>query len=212
VAISLVLADDHPIVLDGLERLVQLHADLRVVARCRNGREAVEAVRRHRPDVLVLDIRMPDLDGLGVLKELRRQDLSTRVVLLTAALEEEEVLDAIRLGVWGVVLKEMAPEVLIACIRKVHGGEQWIESGALRRAVDRLLRREAGVQELSRILTARELEVLRMAGTGLRNREIADRLAITEGTVKIHLHNIYDKLKLDGRLALTLFARDRGLV
>lgn len=209
--VSLVLGDDHPIVLDGLEQLFRLEKEFVVVARCRNGCEVVRAVRERRPDVVVLDIRMPDLDGLGVLRELRREGLSTRVVLLTAALDEDEVLEAIRLGVRGVVLKEMAPQLLLQCIRKVHAGEQWVETRSFTRALDKMLRREAGTQEVAGVLTPREIEVMRLATGGLRNREIAERLTITEGTVKIHLHNVYDKLKVPGRLELTLYARERGL-
>src|SRR5436309_14418294 len=104
-AISLVLADDHPIVLDGLENLFRLEQDFEVVARCPDGEEALRAVRRHKPDVLVLDLRLPGMDGVAVLREIQKEQLPTRVVLLTAALDEDDVLDAIRLGVRGVVLK-----------------------------------------------------------------------------------------------------------
>lgn len=211
-ALSLVLADDHPIILDGLEPLFQREGDLKVVARCHDGHEALRAVRQHRPDVLILDIRMPGLDGLSVLRELRQEGLPTRVVLLTAALDEDEVLEAIRLGVRGVVLKEMAPRLLVQCVRKVAAGEQWIETGSLSRALDTMIRREAGAREVAGVLTPREIEVMRMATGGLRNRDIAERLSITEGTVKIHLHNIYEKLKVSGRLELALYARDKGLV
>jgi DNA-binding NarL/FixJ family response regulator len=128
VPIRLVLADDHPIVLDGLENLFRLESDLRVVARCVNGEECLEAVRRFQPDVLLLDIRMPGKDGLAVLRELRREQQPTQVVLLAAVLEEDEVLEALRLGVRGMVLKELAPQMVVQCVRKVHAGE-WLERG-----------------------------------------------------------------------------------
>ena len=121
-AIRLVLADDHPLVLDGLESLFRLEEDIQAVARCRDGEETLGAVREHRPDILILDIRMPKLDGLDLIRAMRRERLPTRVVILTAALDEEEVLEAIRLGVKGVVLKEMAPRLLVQCVRKVHAG------------------------------------------------------------------------------------------
>ncbi|OGU09817.1 MAG: hypothetical protein A2W29_05520 [Gemmatimonadetes bacterium RBG_16_66_8] len=210
--IRLVLADDHPIVLDGLENLFRLESDFRVVARCVNGEECLEAVRRFQPDVLVLDIRMPGKDGLAVLRELRREQQPTQVVLLAAALEEDEVLEALRLGVRGMVLKELAPKMVVQCVRKVHAGEQWLEKQAVGRALDTLLRREAGEREAATILTPREIEMVGMVARGLRNKEMSDRLAISEGTVKIHLHNIYRKLKVENRVELILYAQSKRLV
>ncbi len=121
------------------------------------------------------------------------------------------MVEAVRLGVKGVVLKEMAPQMLVECVRKVAAGEQWIERRSLTLALDRMLRREAGFREVSAVLTPREIEIVRLAAQGLRNQAIADRLHISEGTVKVHLHIIYDKLGLNGRLALLRYAEDRGL-
>jgi len=210
--VRLVLADDHPIVLDGLEQLFRAQKDFAVVARCQDGAETLRAVRQHRPDVLLLDIRMPAPDGLQVIRELQRDSLPTRIVLLTAALEEDDVLEAVRLGVKGVVLKEMAPQMLVECVRKVAAGEQWIERRSLTMALDKMLRREAGFREVASVLTPREIEIVRLAAGGLRNQAIADQLHISEGTVKVHLHNIYEKLGIDGRVALTLYAREKGLL
>jgi DNA-binding NarL/FixJ family response regulator len=209
---TLVLADDHPIVLDGLEQLFRLEAGLDVVARCRDGEETLQAVRSLAPDVLVLDVRMPGGDGLAVLHRLEEEGLSTRVVLLTAGLEDEQLLEAIRAGARGVVLKDMAPQLLVEAVRTVLGGGQWLEKGLGGRALTRLLQRERGLAEAARHLTPRELEIVRMVASGLRNRAIADRLYITEGTVKVHLHNIYEKLGVDGRVELTLYAQEKGLV
>jgi DNA-binding NarL/FixJ family response regulator len=212
VPVSLVLADDHPIVLDGLERLFGVQEDFVIVARCRDGAETLRAVRQHRPDVLVLDIRMPEPDGLAILRELQGEGLPTRIVLLTAELDEDDVLEAVRLGVRGVVLKEMAPQMLVDCVRKVAAGEQWIERRSLTRALDRMLRREAGLREVTSVLTPREIEIVRLVAEGLRNQAIGERLNISEGTVKVHLHNIYEKLGIDGRVALTHYAREKGLL
>jgi two-component system nitrate/nitrite response regulator NarL len=211
-SIRLVLADDHPIILDGLEALFRAEPGMQVVARCVNGAETLQAVRQHRPDILILDIRMPGMDGLAVLREMKRETLPTRVILLTVALTEEEALEALRLGVRGVVLKEMAPQMLVQCVRKVHAGEHWLERRSAERALEKLLARESGTREVAGVLTPRETEIVRMVAAGLRNKEIADRLSISEGTVKIHLHHIYEKLQLDGRLELALYAQDRGLV
>lgn len=210
--IRLVLADDHPLILDALENLFKLEEDLEVVARCTDGADTVRAVRRLKPDVLILDIRMADKDGLAVARELRAEKLSTRVVLLTAAITEDQLLEAVRLGVQGIVLKEMAPKLLIQCIRKVHAGEQWIERRSARMALEKMLRREAAAHEIASLLTTREVDIVRMVAKGLHNKAIAEKLRISEGTVKVHLHNIYEKLKVDGRMALLRFAQEKGLV
>jgi DNA-binding NarL/FixJ family response regulator len=210
--IRLVLADDHPLILNGLENLFRTERDFEVIARCTNGIETMQAVRKHRPDVLILDIRMPGKDGLDVAREVQKEKLPTRIVLLTAVLDEGELLEGIRLGVQGIVLKEMAPKLLVQCIRKVHAGEQWIELRSPKQALEKMLRREAGGRELAAILTPREIDIVRMVATGLRNKEIADKLHISEGTVKVHLHNIYEKLHVDSRLALLRYAQEKGLV
>jgi len=210
--IRLLLADDHPIVLDGLEQLFRLERDFTVVARCRDGEETLSALRTFQPDVLVLDIRMPHCDGLQVLRTLKEEGLSTRVVLLTAALEEEHLVEALQLGVGGIVLKEMAPRLLVDAVREVHAGGRWIDKGSSNRALERLLRRDEEGQEAAPSLTPRELEIVRMVARGLRNRGIAEQLFISEGTVKIHLHNIYQKLGVNGRLELAVQARSKGLV
>ena len=210
--ITVALADDHPIILDGLEQLFQREEEITVVARCRDGEKTLRAVRQHRPDILILDLRMPVKDGLEVLRELGREKLPTRVVILTAGLDEDDVLEATRLGARGVVLKEMAPQLLVQAVRKVAAGEQWLEKRSFGKALEKMLRREAGARQVAGVLTPREIEIVRMVASGLRNQQIADKLHISEGTVKIHLHNIYEKLEVDGRVALTLYARDKGLI
>ena len=209
--ISVVLADDHPLVLDGMESLFRVERDIVVVSRCRDGAAALRAVREHRPDVLVLDIRMPQGDGLTVLRTMKEEGLDTRVIVFTAAVDEDEVVEAIHLGVRGVVLKEMAPESLVLCVRHVHAGGEWLERRSASRALDLMRKREAGASTIASLLTPRELEVVRLVVQGLRNKEIAKRLSLSEGTVKIHLHNTYDKLKVEGRMALSVYARGRGL-
>lgn len=210
--IRLVLADDHPIVLDGLDQLFRLEPDFTVLARCRDGEETLRALRAHRPDILVLDVRMPRCDGLQVLSALQEEGLPTRVVLLTAALQEDQLVEALRLGVGGVVLKEMAPRLLVDAVREVHSGGRWLDKGSAHRALETLLRRDAEGREAAATLTPREIEIVRMVARGLRNRAIAEQLFITEGTVKIHLHNIYQKLEVSGRLELAVHARAKGLV
>jgi DNA-binding NarL/FixJ family response regulator len=208
----IVIADDHPIVLDGLVQLFTGEKDFDVVARCSTGDEALAALRRVRPDVAILDIRMPGVSGMELLRHVYNEGLPTRVVLLTAEIGDEAVVEAVRLGVAGIVLKEMAPRVLLQSVRAVAAGEKWLDDGAMRRALDKMLRREAGLADAVRVLTPRELEVVKMVATGLRNKQIADRLTITEGTVKIHLHSIYQKLGVSGRVELSIYAREKSLV
>lgn len=207
----LVLADDHPIVLDGLEHLFRTEPGFEVVDKCRDGEAALAAVRHLRPDVLVLDVRMPRRNGLDVLRELAGADLPTRVVLLTAAVDEEELTEAVRLGVGGVVLKEMAPRNLVAAVRRVAEGGEWFDEDVSGRALRRLVDREAGRDEAFGLLTPREVEMVRMVASGLRNRAIADHFQISEGTVKSHLHNVFEKLGLESRLELATYARKKGL-
>lgn len=209
--IRLVLADDHPIVLQGLAQLFGLEQDLEVVEHCLSGEAAVAAVERHRPDVLVLDVRMPGIDGLAVLRELRRRRAPTRVLLLAAELDEDDVVEAVRLGVRGIVLKEMAPQQLVQAVRQVHAGELVVDSRSVVRALEKVVRQEASSRRVASLLTPREMEIVRMVAAGLRNKEIAARLSISEGTVKIHLHNTYEKLRVDGRVELMLFAQEHGL-
>ena len=205
-----VLADDHPIVLDGLEQLFRLEPECEVVARCRDGAETLRALRTLRPDVLILDVRMPRGDGLEVLAAIREERLPTRVVLLTAAIEDEQLLVAIRRGVEAVVLKEMAPQRLLETVRRVAAGERWLEPALVARALANSQRERGGAREREQ-LTPREREIVRMVARGLRNRAIAEQLNIAEGTVKIHLHNIYEKLAVTGRVELAIHARELGL-
>jgi DNA-binding NarL/FixJ family response regulator len=206
-----VLADDHSLILDGLERLFEREPDIEVVARCLTGTETLEAVRAHQPDLVVLDLKMPVPDGLAVLRILREEGLTTRGILLTAAIDDDEVLEALQLGVGGILLKEMAPRLLVQCVRKVARGEQWLEKESAGRVLEKLLRRDAGTRELQAQLTPRELEMVRLVMDGLRNREIGERLHISEGTVKLHLHNIYEKLGVGGRMELSNYVKARGV-
>ncbi len=210
--ISLVLADDHPLILEGLEALFRREPDIKVLARCVNGEETLQAVRQHFPDVLILDIRMPKMDGLAVIREMKKENLSPRVVLLTMGLDEDEVVEGLRLGVSGVVLKEMAPHLLVQCVRKVHAGEHWLEKQSFSRAMEKILRREAGAREIAEVLTPREIQVVHLVATGLHNREIAEKLFISEGRAKNHLLHIFEKLKVSDRAELTRYARDKGLI
>jgi DNA-binding NarL/FixJ family response regulator len=206
-AINLVLVDDHPLVLNGLEQLLSTGQDFEVLATCGTAAEGLKAVRTLNPDVLVLDLRLPGEDGLEM---LRRLDPSKRpaVVVLTASHDEEELLAAARLGARGIVLKAMAPRELEDCIRLVHAGGRRLNVEGLDLA-DRLEKRRTVEAELEGLLTPRELEIVQLVAARFDNQEIATRLSITIGTVKIHLHHVYDKLQLRGRRDLQVYLRER---
>jgi DNA-binding NarL/FixJ family response regulator len=208
--IRLVLADDHPIVLAGLAQLFATEPGFVVVATAATGSDTLTAVRKHRPDVLVLDLRMPDLGGLDVLRQLQFERSTTRVVVLTAS-ESDEVIAAIHMGVQGVVLKDMAPALLVRCVRAVNAGDKWIEKVLATRALDRLLARGSAEKDVA-VLTRRELEVAQLIAQGFSNKAVASRMLITEGTVKLHVHHVYEKLDVDGRMALAALLRGKGLV
>lgn len=210
-AIGVVLADDHPLVLDGLEALFRFEPDFRVLARCRDGEEALERLVELEPDVAILDLLMPRRDGFEILEAVQNRGLDVRVVVLTAGLDDEQLLRVVRLGAKGVVLKEMAPELIVQAARSVHGGGYWLERGLGGRALQRLLQRDDELTVTRKVLTARELDIVRCVAQGLRNRAIGEKLHITEGTVKIHLHNIFEKLGLESRLELARFAQRKGI-
>ena len=205
----IVLADDHRIILEGLEQLFRRESDFEVLAACTNGVMALEAVREFKPDVLVLDVDMPRMDGLTVLREIQEARLSTRVILLTATVGDADVLEAIRLGAWGLVLKEAATVKLVESVRAVHRGQRALDQSLVSRALEKVVRHPDGREKL---LSPRETDVVRMVAAGLRNKEIALRLSISEGTVKSYLHAIYEKLEVHGRVELTLYAQEKGLL
>jgi len=173
--IRLVVADDHPLALEALEDLLQRAPDFEVLVRCQSGQETLHAVGQHRPDVLILAIRMPGKGGLEMLREMRQEKLPTRVVLLTESLNEDEVLEAMLLGVGGVVLKEMASQQLVGCIRKVYAGDQWLERATVGRAVETMLRREVAARELAKGLTQRKIEIVPLAANGRRRKASTDK-------------------------------------
>ena len=208
--IRIAIADDHALVLHGLKRLFDGESEFEVVACFGNGPDAIVAAHSGAVDVLLLDIKMRGMSGIDVLRQLSSDRLTCATVLLSAALSDNDAVEALELGARGIVLKESSPDELLDCIRHVARGEQWVDSETMSRALATIASREA-TGHPNRLLTARELEIVRMIAEGLRNKAIAERLSISEGTVKIHLHNVYEKLGLDGRLELLLHAQKHGL-
>ena len=210
--IRLVIADDHPLVLNGLVNIFRCEKDIELVASCTNGADALEAVRRHRPDVAVLDIRMPEKEGLAIMRTLLAEKLPTRFVFYTGEINEDQYLEAMRLGVRGIVLKEMDPQHLVQCVRKVHAGEQCTERRMARLSFEKLLRRETGATGIASLLTPRGTGILKLVAKGFSNKQIGEKLFISEGTVNVHLHNIFEKLQVNSRISLVNFAQEKGLV
>lgn len=211
-AVTLVVADHHPLSLLGLVRLLEPEPELTLLASCATAAEAKAAVWRHQPDLLVIDIALPDRNGLELINELKNSSLGVKVVILTTKLDEVQTIDALRYGVKGVMLKSMPLHLILQCLQKVAAGGSWLEKESIGHAFEKMLHREAGMRRLATILTARETEVMQCVASGLSNQQIAEKLIVQEGTVKIHVHNIYRKLGINNRVDLTLYAQKRGLV
>lgn len=202
----IVLADDHPVVLSGLASLIQSDPRLTVAASCRDGASALRAIRDLRPELAVLDISMPHLTGLQVLEAILVDGLETRVVFLTASATDQNIARAVDLGAWGLVLKEAAADRLLECLGAVGRGNRWLPAEVIDPAIEREAARRIEAERVTGALTARERELVILATEGLSNKEIARRLGVTEGTVKIHLHNVYQKLGVTNRTAMTALA------
>ena len=208
-AIRIVIADDHLLVRDGLRRLLELETDFAVVGEAADGVEALEKAKALTPDVLVLDLAMPRMNGLEVLRGMGELVEEVRTILLTASIEREETVDALRLGARGVVLKECAAQVLFKCIHAVMQGEFWVGQdriGDLLRMLRQIERESSQGPSPASTLTRREREVIAAVVDGASNKDIGKAFGLSEQTVKNHLSHIYDKLGVSNRLELALYA------
>jgi DNA-binding NarL/FixJ family response regulator len=201
--IRILIADDHSVVREGLVSLVKRKADMAVVGEGSNGREAVDLWKEHRPDITLLDLRMPELDGVGAIKEIRELDENARIVVLTTFDGDEDIYRAIKAGAKGYLLKDSAREALMECIRKVHSGETCIPPTLAAKLADRVS---------GETLSAREIEVLQRIAAGKSNKEIGAELFISEGTVKTHIKSIFSKLDVVSRTEAVATATRRGLI
>jgi two-component system NarL family response regulator len=202
-SITVLVADDHPVVREGLVSLVQRRIDMRVIAEAANGREAVDKFFAERPDVALMDLRMPTMDGIEAVIAICEKDPAAHLVIMTSYQSEEDIYRAMRAGAQGYLLKDAPVDELVECIRQVSAGRTWIPSG-----VGAKLAKRVGDQELTR----REMEVLRTVAAGKSNKEIGVALDISEATVKVHVTHILEKLKVTGRTEAINIAAKRGLV
>lgn len=205
--ISVIIAGDRVLVREGIKRLLQDEPDLQVVGQAASCEETVRLTSTLKPRILLLDTALPDLDGVEVLRRLARQKVNTRTILLTAAMEESQVVEAINLGASGLLLKTAGREMLVKSIRCVVKGEHWLD----RRTMTEVLRHQQGERSTAQRLTARELELVSEVAVGSSNLGIAARLGISEKTVKRHLANIFEKLGVASRLELAVLAIRKGL-
>src|SRR5215471_528375 len=215
-SISILIADDHPIFRDGLRRLLESERGFKVVGEACDGVEAVDFVRRLKPEILLLDLAMPRRHGIEALREISNSHAGpVRVILLTAAAEREQIVEALQLGARGVVLKDCGTEILMRSIRAVLAGEYWVG----REPVSNLMQYLRGLMDSSTKisrqkrfgLTPRELDIVSAVVAGYANKEIAEHFKISEDTVKHHLSNIFDKTGVSTRLELALFAVNQAL-
>jgi DNA-binding NarL/FixJ family response regulator len=210
--IRVVIADDQAMVRAGFRLIVGSQDDMRVVGEASDGQEAVELVQRERPDVVLMDIRMPRLDGIAATRRVRSE---TRVVILTTFELDEYVFDALAAGASGFLLKAAPPEDLIRAIRVVAGGDALLAPSVTKRLIEEFARRPEPTDKKPKqleSLTDRELEVLREVARGLTNSEIAQRLHVSETTVKTHIAHLLDKLELRDRVQAVILAYEAGLV
>lgn len=205
--INLVVADDHPLVLSGIEAIIGRQSNFDVVEWCPDGASALAAIRRHRPHIALIDHWMPGCRGLEVLTTLAAEQSATRVVLLTASMPDDELFAAVEAGAAGIILKDSVPDTLMECLREVAAGRRWLPPSFVEEAVRREERRRAAGRELAGKLTAREREILLLAAQDLSNKEIARKLGISDGTVKLHMHSIYQKLGVGRRSTLADLAQ-----
>ena len=203
---SVVIADRHPVVLQGLTNVLGAHSGFKVVACCSDGPSCIEAIRSLVPDIAVLDISMPGLTGLEILAIANSGNLPTRLVFFTASVEDRELVTLAAAGAYSVILKDAAPEFLVQSLRQIADGQRLLPLPSLDRAVSREQRNGAIAENVLTVLTDRERQIMGLVSEGLSNKEIGRRLNIADGTIKVHLHHIFQKLEISNRTVLAALA------
>ena len=209
--IKLLIVDDHAVVRDGLTTMLGRESDFAVVGEAQNGLEAVEKTRELKPDIVLMDLRMPELDGVEAMRRIREENLEVSFLVLTTYDTDEDIFHALDAGAKGYLLKDASREELFQAVRAVHRGESLIQPGVAARVLDRLaqLSRQAPVTD---ILSGREVEVLRLIAEGAANKEIAASLSLSESTVKTHVANIFGKLEVNDRTGAVTKAMQKGII
>jgi DNA-binding NarL/FixJ family response regulator len=203
--IRLVVADDHPLVLRGISDFLDAQAGLTVVARCVNGAQALEAIRMFKPEIAVLDLMMPGMNGFEVLAAANEDNLVTRIVFLSAAIRSRDIARAMSEGIYGILRKDSDPDELLRCVRTVALGQKFLPFELLERTRAEEVQQHAAVP-VGNLLTPSEWKVVALVADGLSNKEIARKLRITEGTIKTHLNHIFQKTAVTNRTALANLA------
>jgi len=205
--IRIALADDHPVFRDGVRQLLSLEPDLVVVAEANDGKEVIGVLREHRPDILLLDLSMPGLDGHTTLALLRTERFNTKIIVLTASEDKDHHVRAVGYGACAVVLKQMATALLTTSIRRVYKGEIWLDGGM----TAAIMKSFGGSTSRDATLTNRQREVIELVAQGFTNGRIAESLFVSEQTVKNHLHHISGKLGVSGHIELAQYAIEHGI-
>jgi RNA polymerase sigma factor (sigma-70 family) len=201
--INVLIADHCPVVVEGLKKVLGAQPNFKLVAYCSDGKSCIEAIRRLRPDIAVLDISMPGLTGLEVLSIVKSEGFSTRLVFFTASVEDSRLAKSAAAGAYGVIPKDAALEFLVKSLQQVADGQRLLPAPSS----DQVSRKQsAGTGNALTILTGRERQIMCLVSEGLSNKEIGRRLNISDGTIKVHLHHIYEKLKISNRTALAALA------
>jgi two-component system, NarL family, response regulator len=202
-SIRVLIADDHPIARNGVAQILNEERGIRVVAQAADGAEAVELFARCQPDVALVDLRMPKMEGVQVVEQIRSSSPEAAIIILTTYDTDNDIEMALRAGAKAYLVKDVSPQDLIACVRAVHAGRTWVSPTVAAKLV---------AQVTNVRLTRRELAVLRLLAAGKSNREIAETLGITDGTVKIHVTHLFTKLEVTSRTEAIATAARRGLV
>jgi DNA-binding NarL/FixJ family response regulator len=217
-SIRVLISDDHPLVREGLRRLLGLENDLEIVGEAGDGESTVALVEKLDPDIVLLDLRMPGMDGFGALQRIQKLGKRPKVIVLTASEDKNEFVQAMKMGCSGIVLKQTASELIVKSIRRVHAGEIWLDSNTTAAVMRQFAAPSDGAAQSSlrprarSPLSQRECEIVALVAQGYKNKEMAEKMFISEQTVKNHLHNIFDKLGVSDRLELALYAIHKGLL
>ncbi len=209
--IHILIVDDHPVVREGLRGMLSHKPGLLVVGDAADGIEAIQKTKQLKPDIVLLDLVMPNKNGLDVIKEIKLHQPETRILILTSFSDEAQIIAALNCGAEGYLLKESTPKMLLEAINAVSDGQSWLHPTIAHKVILNA-HRLSTTTPATELLTKRELEILKLVATGVSNRDIADALFISESTVRVHVSNIADKLNLENRIQIALYAVQEGIV